>query len=165
MGEFLARLSSRTAAILAATLIAGFVFVWVQVLTGRTDIASFIGGKVVQLGGYADNLAVPIGWTLHFVISFSYVLAFAVVTSVGALARAMKLQAIVALVLGVATTLLANPAISITISLLAGQGWPEKVSAAYLKLGLPLWNHLGFFVLTFVIVAVIPALFERGQER
>jgi hypothetical protein len=147
------------------------MFAWVPVLMGKSDIATIIGGKIVEAGGYPENRASVIGWTLHIVIAIAYVKLYALVVSLPGfpqVARAglkARLVAglIAALVIGWLTTAMANPAISATISLASGQGWPAELASPYLKLGLPLWNHLGFFAITWLIVVVTPSLIALGS--
>ena len=60
------------------------------------------------------------------------------------------------------TTRIAPPAISVTIAVLAGQGWPAELFPVNTELGLAFWNHVVFFVLNWAIQAVGPRLLGRA---
>lgn len=62
---------------------------------------------------------------------------------------------------GWVTAMIAPPAISVTVSLLGHQGWPGELYPLNTEPGLPLWNHLLFFLLSWVIQSVGPRLLER----
>jgi hypothetical protein len=157
---------------LTAAIVGALVFAWVPVFTGRPDIADIIGRKIVEAGGYADNYASVIGWTLHIAIAIAYVKLYALVVSFPGFPQTdhngpkvrLVTGLVAALVIGWLTTVISNPAISATISLASGQGWPATLAAPYLKLGLPLWNHLGFFAITWLIVVLIPTLGSRAER-
>jgi hypothetical protein len=158
--------------VLSAAIVGALVFAWVPVLTGRNDIAAIIGRKIVEAGAYPQNAASVIGWTLHIVISIAYAKLYAVIVSLPGFPRqagsktAPRIMAglIVAIVVAVLATWIAGPAISATVSLAAGQGWPATLPAASLKLGLPLWNHLGFFAIVWLIVVVLPTWLPSGRS-
>jgi hypothetical protein len=138
----------------------------VPVLTGRADIADILGRKIVEAGGYGDNYASVIGWTLHIVIAVAYVKVYALLVSLPVFPTRTGPRVlaglIAAIVVGWLTTWLSNPAISVAISVLSGQGWPAELAPVYYKLGLPLWNHLGFFAITWLIVVVLPTLLQTA---
>lgn len=142
---------------LAAALLGAVAFVGVQFAAGATTITALIGGRVTELGGYPAGLAAPIGWAVHLGVSVQYAFLFAALTQLPvwparpSARRAALLAAAVGL--GWATTLITAPAITATISLLAGAGFPETLPGLYTKVGLPLANHIGFFLICFAVLA------------
>ncbi|WP_296899522.1 hypothetical protein [Thiohalocapsa sp.] len=170
MKDTLNRFLQLTPYFLSAAIIGALVFAWVPVLAGRSDIADILGRKIVEAGGYPDNAASVIGWTLHIAIAVAYVKVYAFLIALPGFPRdsGPRLPAglVVAVIVGWLTTWLANPAISVAVSLLSGQGWPAELAPVYFKLGLPLWNHLGFFAIAWLVVVVVPALVQpAGQTR
>lgn len=140
--------------------IAGAVLFWlVQVATGGPTIPAFMGEQIAQAGGYAPALAPVIGWGVHLAVSLSYALLFGVSVALLAATRLpgqIAISLAVALALGWITTMVAPPAISVTISVLAGQGWPSELFPLNTDLGLPFWNHVAFFLLNWVVQALGP---------
>lgn len=132
--------------------VAGSVVFWlVQVLTGGPTITEFLGQ---QIGGYPPASAPVIGWAVHLGVSLTYAaLVGIVVACLPEMPRAMSagIGAAVAVVLGWSTALIAPPAISVTISMLGRQGWPSELFPVNTELGLPLWNHIGFFVVNWIV--------------
>ncbi len=173
MQDTLKRYLRLTPYFVSAAIIGALVFAWVPVLTGRNDIAAILGDKIVTAGRYPQNYASVIGWTLHIVISLAYVKLYALLVSLPGFPQASPAgigpRALASLVtaaaIGWLATWLANPAISATVSLLSGQGWPAELAPVYGKLGLPLWNHLGFFAIAWLVVVMLPALLEPDQTR
>jgi hypothetical protein len=51
---------------------------------------------------------------------------------------------------------IAPPAISVTINVLSGEGWPRELFPLNFELGLPLANHLLFFLLNWIVQALGP---------
>ena len=47
--------------------------------------------------------------------------------------------------------MIAPPAISVTISQLGGQRWPAELFPLNFEVSLPLWNHLLFFLLNWLL--------------
>ena len=164
---FLTEFGSRLPFALATVVIGALVFTWVQALTGKTDIAAFIGRKIVELGGYKASFANPLGWSVHLSVALSYAVAYTTVVSLPVFPQRRPLRliagAVSAVGLGVVTTLFSNPLISIAINVLAGNGWPEKVAALYTKTGVPLWNHLGFFTLAFLVILVLADIVRQRR--
>ncbi|MBI2455723.1 MAG: hypothetical protein HYV46_06265 [candidate division NC10 bacterium] len=155
---------------LVAGLAGGLVFWLVQVLTGGPTITAFMGDQIVSTGGYPKSLSGLVGWAVHLAVSLSYGFLFAVV--VAALGRASFavgtfVALLAALLLGWATAVIAPPAISVTISVLTGRGWPVELFPLNFELGLPLWNHLLFFLLNWVVQALGLRLLmsKPGQAR
>lgn len=138
--------------------VAGSVVFWlVQVLTGGATIPAFMGSQIVSAGRYPPYLAAPLGWAVHVGVSLSYALLFAVVTAAVARASAAvaaSVTLLAALVLGGITAVIAPPAISVTISILSGRGWPAELFPPNFELGVPLWNHLIFFLLNWIVQAL-----------
>ncbi len=135
--------------------IAGSVVFWlVQVLTGGPTITEFIGRQIAAAGGYPPASAPIIGWAVHLGVSLAYAALMGIVTaSLHEMPRAMSvgIGSGVAVILGWSTALVAPPAISVTISVLGRQGWPSELFPLNTELGLPLWNHLAFFLLNWVV--------------
>lgn len=150
-----------------ASGVAGAVLFWlVQVLTGGPTITGFIGEQIAETGGYPASLAPAIGWAVHLGVSLSYALLFGGIVFVLARTGIPAQVAIslgVAVVLGWATAVAAPPAISVTIGLAGGQGWPSEMFPPNTEIGLPFWNHVGFFVLNWLVQAIGPRL--RGRHR
>lgn len=136
-------------------LAGGLLFTWVQAFTGSTNIAEFLGTAIATKGGYPETFAPAIGWTVHLTIAVSYAVLFSVLWSAflrtGQGFARHACIAVTAVTVGVATTWIANPAISATIALVSGNGLPEMIAAPYFKLGVPLWNHVAFFAFAAVV--------------
>lgn len=146
--------------------VAGSVQFWlVQVATGGPTIPDFMGEQIVTTGGYTPALAPFVGWAVHLGVSLSYAFLFAVVVLVlGRVAFPTRAGTalVVALLLAWLTARIAPPAISVTIAVLAGQGWPAELFPLNTELGLPFWNHVVFFVLNWAVQAVGPRLLGRA---
>lgn len=155
--------------VLSAAGIGGLGFVWVQALTGTKNIAAFVGRRIVETGDYSAALESPIGWTVHLTIAVQYALAFAVLLALPVWPRGgvrrYATQAVAAVAVGFVATWIANPAISVTVSLLGGAGWPETLYPVNTSLGVPLYNHLAFFTLTLVWVEWLPASVRGWVDR
>ncbi len=157
------RIVKRTPWIAAAAALGALVFVGVQVVTGSPQhLAEFMGSQIVRRGGYPESLEGIIGWGVHLGVSASYATLFAVLVSLSFLPSARlprwAIGLALASTLGVVSTLITAPAISVTISLLAAQGFPESLPGLNTGWGLPFWNHLGFFVIAFAFIVVVPDL-------
>lgn len=148
--------------VLLSTIIGAMLFIWIQVLNDNKDIATFIGSAIAQQGGYKETFANPIGYSLHLAISFSYAMGMAILLSLPFVPQKSPARLVIgfvgALLIGWIATMVADPAISITISYLAGNGWPEKVFPLHTKLDLALVNHIVFFVVAWLLIDLIPNL-------
>ncbi|MBI1734005.1 MAG: hypothetical protein HYR51_02420 [Candidatus Rokubacteria bacterium] len=169
VGVVASRMSLATKAVLwLASGIAGAVLFWlVQVSFGGPTIPDFMGEQIADAGGYPARLAPAIGWAVHLAVSLSYALLFGVIIALLAATRLPAQIAIslaVTLLLGWLTTTVAPPAISVTISVLAGQGWPSELFPLNTELGLPFWNHVAFFLLNWAIQGLGPR-FVWGVAR
>lgn len=146
---------------LAAGIIGAFAFWLFQVVTGPGTITRFMGQQIVAQGGYANYLAVVIGWGVHLGVSLGYSLLFAIIMAVvylHSVGARMVLGLAVAAALGWITTLLTAPAIAATISLLSGKGFPAQLPPLNTSYGLPFWNHLLFFGVVWSTYLLVPAL-------
>lgn len=147
--------------------IAGAVLFWlVQVSTGGPTIPDFMGEQIADTGGYPAWLAPAIGWAVHLAVSLWYALLLGMLLMLLAVMRAPGQAAVgfvVAVALGWITAVVAPPAISVTISLLGRQGWPSELFPLNTELGLPLWNHVAFFLLGWVVQGLGPRLAERAS--
>jgi hypothetical protein len=138
--------------------VAGSLLFWtVQVAAGSGTITAYIGEQVVAAGGYSPTSAPFIGWAVHLGVSLSYaglvaILAWLLRSASGSTRFALGLAATLAL--GWVTALIAPPAISVTVGVLAGQGWPHDIFPLNTDLSLPLWNHLAFFTLNWLVQVV-----------
>ena len=146
--------------------LAGSVQFWlVQTLTGGPTITAFMGEQIVAAGGYPPGFTMLLGWTVHAGVSLAYAFLFGVivflVSSVPFPVRA-AVSLVAALGLAWVTAAIAPPAISVTVSLLGRQGWPGELYPINTEPGLPLWNHLLFFLLNWVIQSVGPHLLGRS---
>lgn len=138
---------------IAGGVLGAVVFWLYQVNFQGATITGFIGAQIVRQGGYALPPAL-FGWGVHLGVGLSYAVLLALISACllprpNVLDRGLLLAA--ALVLGWLTTLIAAPAIQITISLLAGKGFPATLWPLNPASGHPLWNHLLFFVLVWAI--------------
>jgi hypothetical protein len=140
--------------------VAGSLMFWgVQILAGGPTITAFMGDQIVSTGGYAQGLSVLMGWAVHLAVSLSYAFVFAVIVATlrrGPVALAACVTLVAALLLGWATAVIAPPAISVTINVLSGEGWPRELFPLNFELGLPLANHLLFFLLNWIVQALGP---------
>jgi hypothetical protein len=149
---------------LVGGIVGSVVFWLVQVLTGGPTITEFIGQQVAAAGGYPPASATIIGWAVHLGVSLAYAALMGIVSaSLHEMPRPMSvgIGLGVAVILGWSTALVAPPAISVTISALGRQGWPSELFPLNTELGLPLWNHIAFFLLNWVVQGWEPGI-DRG---
>jgi len=154
---------------LAAALVGAGAFVLAQVLGGfPTHIADFMGGQIVSRGGYSESLQGVIGWGVHLGVSVAYAALYAALTLLLFLPQRRPQRwgygLAVAGALAVGSTLITAPAISITISLLAGEGLPAELPGLNTTWGFVLWNHVAFFVICWGLVLVVPDLLSDGDQ-
>ncbi len=155
-------MKGRVARHAVAWLVAGVggavVFWLVQVAAGGPTITAFMGERIVSAGGYPGALAPLVGWAVHVAVGLSYALVSVLVSA--ALARtsfpvAATVALLAAVALGWGTAVIAPPAISVAIGILSGRGWPEELFPPNFGVGLPLWNHLVFFLLSWAVQLLI----------
>jgi len=148
--------------------LAGSVAFWlVQTITGGPTITAFMGEQIVATGGYPSGVTTLLGWAVHVGVSLAYAFLFGILVFLFSSAPfpvGVALSLIAALGLAWVTSVIAPPAISVTVSLLGRQGWPGELYPLNTELGLPLWNHLLFFLLNWAIQSVGPRLFGRGDS-
>ncbi len=63
--------------------------------------------------------------------------------------------------LGWGTSLITVPAITVTINVLSGKGFPANVPGLNTAYGLPFWNHMLFFGVVWLIYLFIPYLSKK----
>ncbi len=151
---------------LAAGILGSVEFWLFQVRTGSSTIPQFLGEQIVAQGGYPKLLTLPIGWGIHLGVSLGYSLLFAIIMLIPFSRSPFALiviGAVIALVLGGLASLLTVPAITVTISVLSGQGFPATLPGLNTTLGLPFWNHLLFFGVVWVVYLLIPNLFRSRK--
>lgn len=145
--------------------IAGSLLFWaVQMLTGGPTITEFIGAQIVAAGHYPAAWTLPIGWGVHMGVGLSYALLMAVTALLVRRlpsAQAAAIGLVAALGLGWVTAIIAPPAISGTISLLGRRGWPAQLFPLNTEINLPLWNHILFFILNWVVQVLGPRALGR----
>jgi hypothetical protein len=152
-------LATKAALWLISGVAGAVLFSLVQVLTGGPTIAQFMGQQIVEAGGYPASFAHAIGWSVHLGVSLSYALLFGVIVLLLGASRfpaQIAITAVMAVALGWITAIVAPPAISVTISVLSGQGWPSELFPVNTELGLPFWNHVGFFLLSWLVQGLGP---------
>lgn len=154
--------------VVLAALVGAIQFVVAQALGGFSpNIAQFMGRQIVNQGGYSESLAGAIGWGIHLGVSLTYAALYAFLSHqpVMPAARIARWTAglVLVLLLGWLTTLATAPAIAVTISVLAGQGWPEALPGLNTSLGFAFWNHVGFFAICWALTLVWPDI-PRGQR-
>ncbi len=143
-----------------AGVVGSLVFWLFQVLTTGVTIPQFMGQQIAAEGRYPVALAPLIGWGVHVGVSMTYALLFAVLLAIvptRTIAATLAAGLLLSLVLGWLTTLLTAAAIAVTISLLSRQGFPARVPGLNTDIDLPLYNHLLFFGVVWIITAAIPA--------
>lgn len=143
-----------------AGVVGSLVFWLFQVLTTGFTIPQFMGQQIATEGHYPVGLAPLIGWGVHLGVSMTYALLFVVLLALvptTTIAATLAVGLLLALILGWLTTLLTAPAIAVTISLLSRQGFPAQVPGLNTDIDLPLYNHLLFFGVVWIITAAIPA--------
>lgn len=122
-------------------------------------IATFMGQAIVRRGGYPEGLETVIGWTVHLGVSIAYTAIFANAawTLFGAMERRNRwfAAAMLAAALGIATTFITAPAIATTISLLSGNGLPDRLPGLNTSWGWPAVNHLLFFGIAWLGTVVL----------
>jgi hypothetical protein len=154
--------------VVLAALVGAIQFVVAQRLGGFSpNIAQFMGREIVNQGGYSESLAGVIGWGIHLAVSLTYATLYAFLSHLPAMpaSRSARWAAglVLALLLGWLTTLATAPAIAVTISVLAGQGWPAALPGLNTSLGFAFWNHVGFFTICWALTLVWPDIL-RGQR-
>jgi hypothetical protein len=166
--DYARTLWSRSPWILAAALVGAGAFVLAQVLGGfPTHIADFMGAQVVSRGGYSESLQGVIGWGVHLGVSIGYATLFAALALLPFVSQRRPERwahgLALAGVLAVGSTLLTVPAISITVSVLAGQGLPGELPGLNATWGFVLWNHVAFFVICWALILVVPDLLSDRE--
>lgn len=156
--------------VVLAAVVGAIQFVLAQGLGGFSpNIAQFMGRQIVSQGGYGDALAGPIGWAIHIGVSLTYAAIFAVSSHQPMMpsGRGARWVAglVLALVLGWLTTLATAPAIAVTISVLAGKGWPATLPGLNTSLGFAFWNHVGFFAVCWLLTLVLPDALQGGTPE
>lgn len=146
--------------------VAGAMGFWlVQVLMRRATITQFMGQQIVWQGGYPKWLMIPVGWGVHLGVSLAYSLLFAIIMLVPfSRSEGTRIGAglVIALLLGWIGTLLTAPAITVTVRVLSGQGFPASLPGLHTSLGLPFWNHVIFFAIVWLIYLYIPHLGRKS---
>jgi hypothetical protein len=139
---------------LLAGTVGSITFWLVQKLVEGSTITAFIGKQIVKKGGYPEGLDTLIGWGVHIKVSLGYAAMVALVVLIlrprDSQGR-MIASCVIALVLGWMSAIIAPPAISVTISMLAGAGWPDKIWEPNFGFGTAFWNHMQFFLLAWAI--------------
>ncbi len=146
--------------------IAGALVFWLfQFVTGPSTITAFMGQQIVTQGSYAASWTVPIGWGIHLGVSLAYSLLFALIM-LPLFVLAERIQLVLGLVIGATlgwiATLITVPAITVTISVLGGKGFPANLPGLNTAYGLPFWNHMLFFGVVWLIYLFIPYLGRRN---
>lgn len=154
-------LKSMAPGVAKAAVAGAIVFAVAQKLAGfPMTIPQFMGGQIATQGGYPESLAGVIGWGVHVGVSLGYAALFALAVhfTVGGTDRAVRWagSAVIALILAVVSTLITAPAIAITISVLAGNGFPATLPGLNTGWGFTFWNHLGFFAIIWLIIVALP---------
>lgn len=171
ISKLAAQLRGKIPWIAAAGLVGGGAFVTAQIVAGfPSHIAEFMGAQIVRRGGYSESLAGVLGWGVHFAVALSYATLFAVAVTATPLPerRAARFAAAAAVAVAFAwvSTLITGPAIAITISVLAGQGFPASLPGLNTAFGFPFWNHVGFFGIAWLLTVIAPDLLaERATPR
>lgn len=148
---------------LCAGVAGSLVFWYFQVIFEDATITQFMGEQIVAEGGYPKVLVPLIGWGVHVAVSLSYALLFAVLVAAIPLEAGglLVIGLILAALLGWVATLLTSPAIAATISLLSGHGFPAELPGLNTEVDLPLYNHLLFFGVVWVLTTLLPVV--RGK--
>ena len=150
---------------LSAGVIGSLSFWLFQGVTGDSTITQFMGEQITTEGGYSMRLAPLIGWGVHLGVSLSYALLFTfVMVAVPANSSGVRLGIglVIAVALGWIMTLLTAPAITVTVSVLSGKGFPAELPGLNTAVDLPLYNHLLFFGVVWGITTLLPALTRKA---
>ena len=155
--------------IIAAGIAGGIVFIVAQHLEGfQTDIAEFMGAEIARRGGYEESLAGVVGWAVHFGVALSYAALYGLITLARWFSRPRPVRwaaaAGLAVVLGWLTTLITAPAITVTTSVLAGDGFPNSLPGLNTAFGAAFWNHILFFAVCLALTVIVPDLLN-GRPR
>lgn len=151
---------------IAGGALGAVAFWYYQVTFQGGTIPAYIGAQIVSQGKYALSPA-WVGWGVHLGVSISYAFLLGLILTAVfprsfVLNRSAGLAA--ALALGWLTTLIAAPAIQITIALLAGKGFPAKLLPLSSARGHTFWNHLLFFALIWAFDTGL-ALYMKNRGR
>lgn len=155
--------------VVLAGVLGAIVFALAQKVAGfPVTIPEFMGQQIVSQGGYSQSLALPLGWAVHLGVALSYAVLFSVIAGLPFFQRngSPRLLPLIGLVLllGWVSTLITQPAIAVTISLLSGQGFPAALPPLNRSLGFIFWNHVAFFAIVFLVTQVAPSLVKRGND-
>ena len=155
--------------VVLAALVGAIQFVVVQRLGGFSpNIAQFMGRQIVAQGGYSESLVV-IGWGIHLAVSLTYATLYSFLSHqrVMPAGRGPRWIAglLLALLLGWLATLATGPAIAVTISVLAGKGWPAALPGLNTSLGFAFGNHLGFFAICWFLTLVLPDALRGDRNQ
>ncbi len=147
---------------MAVAGVAGSVLFWlVKVTMGGPTITAFMGEQVAVSGGYPVTLTPALGRLIHVTVGLSYASLFAVVVApLRSLPRARRVgrSLVMGIVLGLLTTAIVPPAISVTIARLGTRRWPAKIFPLNWDIGLPFWNHQLFFLTNWIVQGFGPAV-------
>jgi hypothetical protein len=150
---------------LMAGVVGSLAFWLFQRLTTGFTIPQYIGEQVATQGGYPIAWAPLIGWAVHLGVSLAYSFLFAALMALLAATSSgprLGIGIILVLVLGWVTTLATAPAITATVSILSGQGFPAELPGLNTDVDLPLYNHILFFGVVWVFTALVPVLRRRS---
>ena len=158
-----AQLKRRIPWIAAAGIVGAIVFLVAQVLAGfPATIAQFIGRQIVRNGGYSESLAGVIGYGVHFGVALSYAALLGIVISFVPLPEGRGprwvISAFIAAAFGWIASLVAAPAIAITIGILSGQGFPAQLPGLNTAFNFVFWIHMGFFAVVWLLEVATPDL-------
>ncbi len=148
-------------------LVGALIFWWYQTTFQNASVTNFIGHQIVTQGKYSFSKTM-VGWAVHLGVSLSYgfllaILALVLFPRSFFLNRAASLA--VALFLGLVTTLIAPPAIQITIAILSGKGFPSPLWGFNPASGHTLWNHMIFFLVVWLLDTVYIQVFEKRGKK
>ena len=150
---------------LSAGIIGSLQFWLFQISTGPSTIAEYMGQEIVARGNYPEWLTVPIGWGVHLGVSLGYSLLFALIMLIP-FSRSREFRIVIGFVIAAAlgwiTALLTVPAITVTVSVLSGQGFPAGLPGFNTSFGLPFWNHMLFFEVVWLVYLPIPYFFTEA---
>ena len=147
-------------------LLGALIFWWYQTTFQNASVPDFIGNQIVSQGKYALSKTM-VGWSVHIGVSLSYGFLLAIAARIlfpGSFLLNRAASLAVALFLGLITTLIAPPAIQITIAILSGKGFPSPLWDFNPASGHTLWNHMIFFVVVWLVDTLYIQMFERGKK-
>ena len=148
-------------------VIGALVFWLYQTTFQGNSITAFIGSQIISQGNYSLSPTV-VGWAVHLGVSLSYGILLAFLAQIlfpNAYLWNRVASLVAALILGWITTIIAPPAIQITIAILSGKDFPSPLWNLNPASGHPFWNHIVFFMSVWLLDTGFIRFFKENDQN